>query len=141
MNHEILTNELDENTKALIEKVEKMENKINEKDKELSSKDEEIRKLKNEVDFLKGVISNKNRKIFGASSEQVDVNQLSFFNEAEKFSDTKAEEPTLEEITYKRAKKSNYIGISQSRIPKRNARRMTAFVRFDSLSRCTTSSA
>lgn len=110
MNHEILTNELDETTKSLIEKVEKMENKINEKDKELSSKDEEIRKLKNEVEFLKGVISNKNRKIFGASSEQVDVNQLSLFNEAEKFSDSNIEEPALEEITYKRAKKNNYIG-------------------------------
>ena len=36
MNHEILTNELDENTKLLIEKMEK----------ELNSKDEEIRKLK-----------------------------------------------------------------------------------------------
>lgn len=103
MSGEILTNELDENTKALIEKVEKME-------KELSSKDEEIRNLKNELEFLKGVISNKNRKIFGASSEQLDVNQLSFFNEAEKHSDSKVEEPTIEEITYKRARKSNYVG-------------------------------
>lgn len=85
-----------------------MENEINEKDKELSSKDEEIRKLKNELDFLKGVISNKNRKIFGVSSEQVDANQLSLFNEAEKFSDSKVEEPTLEEITYKRTKKNTY---------------------------------
>jgi transposase len=110
MDHEILTNELDEKTKSLIEKVEKMENEISEKDKELSSKDEEIRKLKNELEFLKGVISNKNRKIFGASSEQVDANQLSLFNEPEKFSDSKVEEPTLEEITYKRVKKSNYIG-------------------------------
>ncbi|MBC2460532.1 IS66 family transposase [Clostridium beijerinckii] len=103
MNHAILTNELDETTKSLIEKVEIME-------KELNSKDEEIKKLKNELEFLKGVISNKNRKIFGASSEQVDLNQLSLFNEAEKFSDSNAEEPTLEEITYKRAKKNNYIG-------------------------------
>lgn len=75
-----------------------MENEINEKDKELSSKDEEIQKLKNELEYLKGAISNKNRKIFGSSSEQVDVNQLSLFNEAEKFSDLNAEEPTLEEI-------------------------------------------
>ena len=110
MNHEILTNELDETTKSLIEKVEKMENEINEKDKELSSKEKKKKKLKNELEFLKGVISNKNRKIFGVSSEQVDPNQLSIFNEAEKHSDSKIEEPTLEEITYKRTKKSNYIG-------------------------------
>lgn len=103
MNHEILTNELDENTKLLIEKVEEME-------KELSSKDNEIKKLKNELEFLKNQLLNKNRKIFGVSSEQVDANQLSLFNEAEKYSDSKIEEPTLEEITYKRAKKNNYIG-------------------------------
>jgi len=52
MNREILTNELNETTKSLIEKVEKMENEINEKDKELSSKDEEIQKLKNELEFF-----------------------------------------------------------------------------------------
>ena len=110
MNHELLTNELDEVTKSLIEKVEKMSTEIDKKDKELSSKDEEIQKLKNELEYLKGIISNKNRKIFGVSSEQVDINQLSLFNEAEKFSDSNAEEPTLEEITYKRAKKNHYIG-------------------------------
>ena len=110
MNHENLTNELDETTKLLISKVELMEEEINNNKAELSAKDKEIKDLKNELAFLKGVISNRNRKIFGASSEQVDVNQLSFFNEAEKFSDSKVEEPTLEEITYKRAKKNNYTG-------------------------------
>ncbi|SHH92479.1 hypothetical protein [Clostridium grantii] len=87
-----------------------MEEAIDKKNKQLSSKENEIQQLKNEIEFLKRVISNKNRKIFGTSSEQVDVNQLSLFNEAEKFSDSKVEEPTLEEITYKRAKKSNYTG-------------------------------
>lgn len=110
MNHENLTNELDEATKLLISKVELMEEEINNKKEELSAKDKEIQQLKNEIAFLKGVISNRNRKIFGASSEQVDANQLSLFNEAEKHSDSKVEEPTLEEITYKRAKKSNYTG-------------------------------
>lgn len=117
MDHEFLTNELDEETKLLINKVEIMEEEINKKDEQLSSKDEEIdnnkkeiQQLKNEIEFLKGVISNRNKKIFGASSEKVDVNQLSLFNEAEKFSDSNIEEPTLEEITYKRAKKNNYIG-------------------------------
>lgn len=46
----------------------------------------------------------------GTSSEQVDINQLSLFNKAEKYSDSKAGRPTLEEITYKRAKKINYTG-------------------------------
>lgn len=110
MNHEIIGNELDEKSKLLIEKVEEMEKEINEKDKELDSKNKEIENLKNELEFLKGIISNKNKKIFGASSEQVDANQLCFFNEAEKHSDSKVEEPTVEEITYKRAKKSTNSG-------------------------------
>lgn len=110
MNHEILTNELDESTKLLISKVELMEEEIDNKKKELSQKDKEIQQLKNEIDFLKGVISNRNRKIFGSSSEKIDKNQLSLFNEAEKHSDSKAEEPTLEEITYKRSKRSEHTG-------------------------------
>ena len=31
-------------------------------------KNKEIENLKNELEFLKGIISNKNKKIFGASS-------------------------------------------------------------------------
>ncbi|MCT4543149.1 MAG: IS66 family transposase [Vallitalea sp.] len=110
MSHEFLNNELDEATKLLISKVESMEEELNKNKKELSAKDKEIQQLKNELDYLKGIISNRNKKIFGTSSEQIDTNQLSFFNEAEKHSDSKLEEPTLEEITYKRAKKSNYTG-------------------------------
>ena len=86
MNHEIITNELNENTKLLIDKVEKMEAEIN-------KKDEEINNLKNELAYLKGVLANRNKKIFGVSSEKVDTNQLSFSNEAEKYSDSKANEP------------------------------------------------
>ena len=110
MNHEAITNELNENTKLLIHKVEKMEAEISKKDKELSSKEQEINNLKNELAYLKGIIANRNKKIFGVSSEKIDTNQLSFFNEAEKHSDSKVKEPTLEEITYKRAKKNSVTG-------------------------------
>jgi hypothetical protein len=61
----------------------------------LSSKDQQIQNLKNEIEFLKGQLSNRNKKIFGTSSEQVDANQLSLFNEAEKFSDSKVEEHVI----------------------------------------------
>lgn len=100
MSNLILNNELDENTKLLISKMEK----------EIESKDNEIEALKNELAYLKGQILNKNRKIFGKSSEQVDSNQISLFDEAEKYSDSKTVEPTIEEITYKRSKSSNNIG-------------------------------
>lgn len=109
MSHEFLNNELDEATKLLISKVESMEEELNKNKKELSAKDKEIQQLKNELDYLKGIISNRNKKIFGTSSEQIDTNQLSFFNEAEKHSDSKLEEPTLEEITYKELRKATIL--------------------------------
>lgn len=95
-----LENQLDEKTKELILEMEK----------ELESKDKEIADLKNELAYLKNQILNKNRKIFGSSSEQSSTMQISFFDEAEKDSDLKVAEPTIEEITYKRAKSSNTTG-------------------------------
>ena len=117
MSHEIINNELSEETKLLISKVElieeelvKKQEEINNNKEELSKKDKEIQELKNEISLLKGLISKNNRKVFGASSEQVDSEQLSFFNEAEKHSDSKIEEIETEEITYKRSKKTNVSG-------------------------------
>ena len=43
-------------------------------------------------------------KRFGASSEKTSLEQLALFNEAEKTAHPKAQEPTVEEITYKRRK-------------------------------------
>lgn len=94
---------LDKNSKEIID----MKKEIKSKDQEIKSKDQEIQNLKNELEFLKSQILNKNRKIFGKSSEQADVNQMSFFNEAEKCSDPKVAEPKIEEIQYKRKKASN----------------------------------
>lgn len=60
-----LENQLDEKTKLLISKMEE----------QIESKDKEIDNLKKELAFLKGQLLNKNRKIFGQSSEQVDSRQ------------------------------------------------------------------
>lgn len=95
-----LENQLDEKTKELISKMEE----------ELEAKDKEIANLKNELAYLKNQILNKNRKIFGSSSEQSSSMQISFFDEAEKNSDLKTDEPSIEEITYKRTKPSNNTG-------------------------------
>lgn len=97
-------NMLGEETLLLISKMEK---ELESKDKELESKENEINELKNKLSYLENQILNKNRKIFGKSSEQVDSNQLCLFDEAEKNSNSKAEEPTIEEITYTRKKSSN----------------------------------
>lgn len=57
------------------------------------------------------IITNElNKKIFCTSSEKVDTNQLSFFNEAEKHNDSKVNELSLEEVTYKRTKKNSVTG-------------------------------
>lgn len=100
-------NQMDETTKILISKMEK---ELKAKDDEIRSKEKEIDDLKNELAILKGQILNKNRKIFGRSSEKVDPNQLSLFDEAERNSDLKAPEPEIEEIIYTRKKPSNNIG-------------------------------
>lgn len=99
-----LDNQLDEKTKLLISRMDK---ELKTKDSELQSKEKEIDNLKKELAFLRSQILNKNKKIFGQSSEQVDSKQLSLFNDAEKNSDSKAEEPAIEEITYRRKKTSN----------------------------------
>lgn len=93
-------NQLDEKVITIISKLEK----------ELESKNQEINNLKNELAFLKNQVLNKNKKIFGKSSEQLNGEQISLFDEAEKYSDTKVAEPTIEEITYKRKKTSSYVG-------------------------------
>lgn len=102
-----IENQLDEKTNLLISKMEK---EIELKDTEIESKTKEINNLKNELAYLKGQILNKNKKIFGQSSEQVDSSQISIFDEAENNSDPKAIEPTIEEITCKRSKSAKNIG-------------------------------
>lgn len=99
--------ELDDKTKVIISKMEKA---IKEKDSEIKNKNEEIEDLKNQIALLKGQILNKNSKIFGQSSEQANEDQLSFFNEAERDSDSKISEPDLETITYARKKAVSHNG-------------------------------
>ncbi|MBU5487918.1 IS66 family transposase, partial [Clostridium sp. MSJ-8] len=102
-----LENQLDEKTKSLIAEMEK---KIDKKDEELKSKNDEINNLKNELAYLKAQLANRNKKIFSSSSEKVDPNQLSLFNEAEKESNSNIEEPVIEEVCYTRKKPSKNTG-------------------------------
>lgn len=99
--------ELDDKTKVIISKMEKV---IKDKDSEIKTKNAEIEDLKNQLAFLKGQILNKNRKIFGQSSEQASGDQLSFFNEAEKDSDSKISEPDIATVTYSRKKAVSHNG-------------------------------
>ena len=100
MNREILENQLDKKTKSLIVEMEK----------KLSEKDAEINNLKNENEYLKAQLANRNRKIFSATSEKIDPNQLSLFNEAEKESNLNIDEPIIEEVCYTRKKPSKNKG-------------------------------
>ena len=83
MNEEIYENQLDEKIKSLMSEMEK----------KLDEKDEKINNLQNEVAFLKAQLANRNKKIFSSTSEKIDPNQLSLFNEAEKESNSNINEP------------------------------------------------
>lgn len=100
MNNLDIDSQPDKNTKNIILQMER----------DIENKDKEIDLLKKELEFLKSQIINKNKKLFGQSSEQVDSSQISLFNEAEKESDLKQAEPTVEEIVYTRNKPSKNIG-------------------------------
>lgn len=100
-------NQLDETTESLISKMEK---ELNKKDEELQSKEDKINNLQNEVAFLKAQLANRNKKIFSSTSEKVNPNQLSLFNEAENESNINATEPAIEEVCYPRKKQSKNTG-------------------------------
>ena len=100
MNEEIYENQLDEKIKSLMSEMEK----------KLDEKDEKINNLQNEVAFLKAQLANRNKKIFSSTSEKIDPNQLSLFNEAEKESNSNINEPVIEEVCYTRKKPSNNTG-------------------------------
>ncbi len=95
--------QFDENVKTLILEIES-------KNTELESKVQEIDMLKNEIEYLRSVILNKNKKIFGKSSEKFNYDQLSLFNEAETYCDPKKDELEQEEIKYTRNKPSKKKG-------------------------------
>ncbi|MCT4592944.1 MAG: IS66 family transposase [Anaeromicrobium sp.] len=94
---------LDDKTQELIDR---LNSEIESKENELDSKDARIKSLEQENAVLKGIIKNNNKKIYGNSSEKIDSDQLSIFNEAEASGDLKTEEPAIEEITYTRKKSS-----------------------------------
>jgi transposase len=56
------------------------------------------------MDWLMEQIRLGNQKRFGSSTEKTEQEQVSLFDEAEKEADLKAEEPSFEEVTYKRKK-------------------------------------
>ncbi len=64
----------------------------------------ENEELRAKVKFLEEQFKLSQVQKYGSSSDTVDPMQLSIFNEAEKLSAQKSEEPDLEEITYKRKK-------------------------------------
>jgi transposase len=84
------TIDIDENRQILLDKCAIQEQQIEELSAKLKWYEEQFR------------LSQQQR--FGASSEKTNPEQLSLFDEAEQEADSKAIEPTVEEITYKRRK-------------------------------------
>lgn len=82
--------DMDENRQNLLDKCALQEQQIEELSTKLKWYEEQFRLAQ--------------QKRFGTSSEKTDPEQLSMFDEAEQEADSKAVEPTVEEITYKRRK-------------------------------------
>jgi len=69
------------------------------------TQDKAIADLSVQLEYLKEMLRLNQHKLFGRSSEKVDSNQLSIFNEAEVEAKPSVPEPVLEEvITYRRRK-------------------------------------
>ena len=66
---------------------------------------QQIEELTTKLNWYEEQFRLNQQRRFGASSEKTNPDQLSIFNEAEKESRPEIEEPTIEEITYKRKKK------------------------------------
>ena len=66
---------------------------------------QQIEELTAKLNWYEEQFKLSQQKRFGASSEKTNPDQLSIFNEAEKESRLEKDEPTIEEITYKRKRK------------------------------------
>lgn len=66
---------------------------------------QQIEELTAKLNWYEEQFKLSQQKRFGASSEKTNPDQLSVFNEAEKESRLEKDEPTIEEITYKRKRK------------------------------------
>lgn len=105
---------LEQKNKQLQEQLEQKNAKLERKNSELLQKDAELEqktaKLAKQDTLIEHYLEQIRlllKKQFGSSSEKnlVMPEQLNLFNEAETFADDKAQEPTIEEITYTRRKK------------------------------------
>ncbi len=94
--------------KALNNPVEKQQN-TEEQIQELQNQNmmlvHQIEELTAKINWYEEQFRLNQERRFGPSSEKTNPEQLSIFNEAEKESRPEKEEPTIEEITYKRRKK------------------------------------
>src|SRR5690625_3397631 len=94
--------------KTLNKPVEKQEN-TEEQIQELQNQNmmlvHQIEELTAKISWYEEQFRLNQERRFGPSREKTNPEQLSIFNEAEKESRPEKEEPTIEEITYKRRKK------------------------------------
>ena len=82
------------------------QNKIKQLEEENSKLRLQIEELSTKLEWLLEQVKLSKHKQFGSSSEQTPSEQLSLFNEAEAEAKPDIPEPAIEEITYKRKKKT-----------------------------------
>lgn len=86
--------------------------------KMINEKDKKIEALTEQLNWYSQQIKLQQKKLFGSSSEKTVLpDQISLFDEIELESTPIKQEPELEEITYRRKRKSRQRGIDISSLP------------------------
>ncbi len=84
----------------------------------INEKDKKIEALTEQLNWYSQQIKLQQKKLFGSSSEKTVLpDQISLFDEIELESTPIKQEPELEEITYRRKRKSRQRGIDISSLP------------------------
>ena len=100
--------------------IEALKSKIEKQDKELKEKDEKIQSLEKVNNWYIEQLKLKAKEKFGASSEKVNPDQLSFFdlfNEAETLQEPITVEPELETVVKAHSRKKSKRGSKLDTLP------------------------
>jgi transposase len=103
--HSKTTDITEYNDDDIFSKVAELEAKKSELEDENEKLSIEVELLQAKIKWYEEQIRLSAQKKFGASSEKIDVNQMSIFNEAEKDANTSNPDPSIETIIYDRKKK------------------------------------
>lgn len=96
------------NPNLILNELKTLKTKYAESEVQRKKQGEVIEELAAKLKWFEEQFRLSQQKRFGISSERTNIDQLGFFDEAEKEAEINLEEPTIETINYKRRKKSGH---------------------------------